>query len=126
MNKFAKIYDLEDEDGYKFPRNVSTQFREVQGGIEHLKIAAEVITEELKGVNNKLGKNTTDVSLITNKVNSIDSSLKKHMKQTAKSLDNLQDMNNALLNIMRDIFTEIKEQSTRINDLEKINNKESR
>lgn len=118
MNKSAKIYELEDEDGYRLPKNVTSQFREVQGGIEHLKHAADTITDNLKGVNKKLGKNTTDLSLITDKVNSIDNTLKTHMKNTAASLDNIQDVNKAVLSILTDIFKELNTQGERLSNLE--------
>jgi hypothetical protein len=44
----SKILPLKDEEGNYLPKNMSTQFRNVQSGIEYLKIAAEDSTNELK------------------------------------------------------------------------------
>lgn len=119
MNKAAKIYELEDADGFKLPKNVSTQFREVQGGIEHLKNAADTIADSLTGVDKKLSKNTTDLSLITDKVNSIDISLKKHMKNTGESLKNIHELNTTILSLLENIFKGISNHNDRISNLEK-------
>ncbi len=100
MNKVAKIYDLEDEDGYKLPKNVSTQFRGVQGGIEYLKNAADNINSELKGVSSKLNTNTQDIKLIVEAVNAIDNKLKSHMKATKKAFNNSEKTTQSILNLL--------------------------
>lgn len=102
--KEAKIIPLQDEDGNKLPKNMSKQFRDVQTGIEYLKDAADNISTELKGVNHKLGANTTDLGLITKKVNSIDSNLKNHMKQTKKAFESTEKTTQAILDLIKQIL----------------------
>lgn len=72
MTTDAKIIPLTDEEGFKLPKNMSKQFRDVQSGIEYLKMSADDVVVELKGVNHKLANNTTDLKEITAKVNEID------------------------------------------------------
>lgn len=102
MNDFAKgrVIPLIDEDGYKLPKNMSKQFRDVQGGIEYLKNAADDITIELKGVNHKLSSNTANLSEVIKKVNSIEINLKNHMKQTQKAFKSSEKTTQAMLTLV--------------------------
>lgn len=113
----TKIFELEDIDGFKLPQNVSTQFRSLQGGIEHLKISSDEIKSEIKGVDKKLTKNTTDLNKITDKVNSIDESLKKHMKQSSTNLNQLQSINKTLLELVKDIYKELDSQKNNVDQI---------
>ena len=96
----AKIFELEDVNGHKLPPNISQQFRGVQSGIEYLKDAADNINSELKGVNNKLGSNTTDLKAITEKVNSIEKKLTNHMKSTKLAFENSEKTTKAILGLL--------------------------
>jgi phage-related minor tail protein len=100
MAKEAKIYDFEDVDGYKLPKNISTQFRGLQGGVEYLKTSADNITTELKGVSKKLSKNETDLSAITHKVNEIDKNLKDLSKLVGSNFENIGKTFEVLINAL--------------------------
>ena len=100
MAKQAKIFELEDIDGYKLPPNISTQFRGVQSGIEYFKDAADNINTELKGVNNKLKGNTTDLKLIAERVNYIDKKLTVHMKESRKAFKNSEKTTTSILHLL--------------------------
>lgn len=119
MGKEIPLHDIVDAEGFRLPKNMSTQFRQVQTGIEYLKGSADNITVELKGVNNKLKANTTDLSEITKKVNSIDNTLKKHLQETKKSFRSLEKTNGALLDLMQTVYTAVENQKERIEALEK-------
>jgi septal ring factor EnvC (AmiA/AmiB activator) len=88
----TKTIPFIDETGMKLPKNMSEQFRRVQGGIEYLKQDTEDILVELKTVGKKLYNHTTDLSLITSKVNQIESTQKKHLKQTVDLSKQLQEI----------------------------------
>jgi hypothetical protein len=100
----TKILPLKDEEGNFLPKNMSRQFRDVQSGIEFLKDAADSITIELKGVNHKLGSNTTDLGVITKKVNDIDKKLNMHMKQTKAAFKKSEQTTQALLDLIKNVF----------------------
>lgn len=103
METKAKIIPLIDEDGNKLPKNMQTQFRNVQSGIEYLKESADDITVELKGVNKKLAINTTDLGLITKKVTEIEKRQVEHMKITKKSFDRVEKLTQTMLEIVIDV-----------------------
>ncbi len=88
----SKTFPPIEETGMKLPKNMSEQFRKVQGGIEYLKHDTEEILIELKTVGKKLNHHTTDFSLITSKVNEIESTQKKHLKQTSELSKKLQEV----------------------------------
>lgn len=95
----SKIIPLIDETGAKLPKNIATQFREVQGGLEHLKSSAETIIVKLDKVGDGINRHTTDLALITQKVKSIESAQKKHIEITIsmiKSIKNLGVIVNSL------------------------------
>ena len=96
----SKVIPLIDEEGYKLSKNMSKQFRNVQSGIEYLKDAADNISIELKGLNHKLSENTTDLGVITKKVNSIESKLTSHMKQTQLAFKNSEKTTQAVLDLI--------------------------
>lgn len=100
MSTEAKIKPLYDEDGYKLPKNMSVQFRHVQGNLEYLKDAADNISVELKGVNKKLKKNTTNLTDITDKVNSIEKRQIEHMNITKKSIEQIEELNKTLVTVL--------------------------
>lgn len=96
----TKVRPLYDESGYKLPKNMSQQFRDVQGGIEHLKDAADDIKQNLKKANKKLDSHTTDLSVITERINQIDNNLKVHMQNTEKSLNYIGNVLNRVIGIL--------------------------
>jgi predicted nucleic acid-binding Zn-ribbon protein len=105
MREF-KIKPIVDEEGKKLPKNMTEQFRKVQSGIEYLKMSADDVVVELKGVNHKLKDNTTDIKLISKKVNEIDNRLSDHIRNSQKESKLVQKK-----------FDEIQKVLTSINDV---------
>ena len=103
MSKDVKVIDLIDEDGLRFPGNLNTQFRNLQGGVEYLKDSADNITLELKGVSKKLSTHTTDLSEITKKVNEIDKNLKDLTKHTITNYTKIGDTFDRVIQILETI-----------------------
>lgn len=102
----SKTIPLIDETGMKLPKNTSEKFRKVQGGIEYLKHDTEEILIELKTVGKKLNHHTTELSLITSKVNEIESTQKKHLKQTSELSKQLQEIKKTTSEIFRIILAD--------------------
>jgi hypothetical protein len=92
MKPSAKVVQLRDEAGDLLPPNMAKQFRAVQGGLEHLKGDAETIILKLNKVGKTLNKNTTDLSKITEKVNSIESAQKQHIAITKLAIDQIKQL----------------------------------
>lgn len=103
MSKDVKVIDLIDEDGFRLPGNLNTQFRNLQGGVEYLKDSADNITLELKGVSKKLGKHTTDLSTITEKVNEIDKNLKDLSKVVSENFTKVGETFDTLIKVFESI-----------------------
>ena len=92
MKSSAKVVQLRDEEGDLLPPNMSKQFRAVQGGLEHLKGDAETIIIKLNKVGKTLGKNTTDLAKITEKVNSIETAQKEHIAITKLAIEQIRQL----------------------------------
>jgi archaellum component FlaC len=101
MGKEIHISQIRDEDGFKLPGNMNVQFRNLQSGVEYLKNSADDITIELKGVSKKLGKHTTDLSEITNKVNEIDKSLKDLSKNVSANFIQISKTFDTIIDILK-------------------------
>lgn len=91
------------------PRNMNQQFRDVQAGIEHLKDSAETIITELK-----LKASTTDIKEIIQKVNTIDASLKKHIKTANSNFKSIKKGNEAVYELMQAFYKAVDKQSESI------------
>ena len=103
MKPNAKVVQLIDETGNPLPKNVAKQFREVQGGLEHLKVDAETIIIKLNKVGKTLGKNTTDLAKITEKVNSIERAQKEHIEITKSAIDQIKQLGGIVNELAKEI-----------------------
>ena len=92
MKTNTKVVSLVDETGDLLPPNMAKQFRAVQGGLEHLKGDAETIIIKLNKVGKTLNKNTTDLSKITEKVNSIEKAQKDHIAITKLAIEQIRQL----------------------------------
>lgn len=106
MGREVHIGDVVDGDGFKFPKNMNTQFRNLQTGVEYLKDSADNITVELKSVGIKLNKHTTDLSDVTAKVNEIDKNLRELSKTISVNFNKTSQAFLALTDIIRGMVNE--------------------
>ena len=115
MSAEGKVVPLVDETGAKLPQNAAEQFRNVQSGLEHLKGDAEVIIAQLKSVGHKLSEHTTDLSVITAKVNSIEEGQAKHMDITLSLINEVKSIG-MVVNTLGNSIEEIQKTVTLIRD----------